>query len=37
MASFDPTSAFKSVDLPALGLPIIVTNPDFMGVSYARN
>src|SRR5271169_2220245 len=28
MASFSPTSAFSSVDLPALGRPMMETNPE---------
>src|SRR5580704_12519734 len=33
MASFSPTSAFSSVDLPALGRPMIETNPERKAMS----
>src|SRR5437764_1153358 len=33
MASFSPTRAFSSVDLPALGRPMIETNPERKAIS----
>src|SRR5271157_4014142 len=33
MASFSPTSAFNRVDLPALGRPIMETNPERNAIS----
>src|SRR4029077_11392271 len=36
MASFSPTKALSSVDLPALGRPRIQTNPEWKGIDYLR-
>jgi len=33
MASFSPTMAFRRVDLPALGRPMIDTNPEWNAMS----
>src|SRR3974390_2672565 len=37
MASFSPTSAFSSVDLPAFGRPMMETNPERNAMSGGPN